>query len=172
MCRALLILAISVLVGCAGPTTTDQTELLNIKLSNRLPKSSPSQFVAAFDKYCVEEKSPSARESLLRNANYVPVAPKRPNEPQVFPVDDRRPAVVVSDRLCSVRALSRTGQTQRLSSYIEEKFQIFQPLPRNFVGSEVEQLWQIADYKPALIATDRGHTIDGLTTYAVTIFRP
>lgn len=172
MRRTFLVLVTSTLVGCTGSITSDQAELWNIKFGNRVPKSSPSQFVRAFDKFCVEPESPSAREKLLRKASFIPTKPKRPDKPQVYFVDDRRPAIVISGTLCSARALSRTGQTQRLRSYIETKFRIVRSLQPSSVGPEVEQLWQIDGPARVLIATERGQTIDGLTTFAVTIFRP
>lgn len=168
-----LILSISILLlvaACGQPIGSDQAELRNIKPYNRVPKSSPTQFVKAFDRFCLSPVNGlETRESRLRKASYVPT---QTGELKVFLVDDRRPAIVLGKHICSARALSRTGQTEKLQVYIASNFPNARPLDPSAFGHDVEQAWRISSPIPAFIATERTLTIDGYTGYAVTIFRP
>ncbi len=159
--------------ACGAPISTDQAELRNIRPSNRIPKSSPAQFIKAFDQFCISgPRDRQRRETLLRDANYVPTKRWRAGEPQVFLVDDRRPAIVLSETICSARALSRTGQTERVRDFVKAEFPNARALRPAPFGKDVEQVWQVFTPAPAMIATERGLTIDGYTSFAVSIFMP
>lgn len=161
------------LSACGPLQGSDQAELRNIKPSNQVPKSSPAQLVRTFDRFCMSPQVDRAElEDRLRDANYAPTRRATTGKPQVFLVDDRRPAVVISDRACSVRALSRTGQTKRVGDYVMSNFLKAKPLDPGKVGHNVEQLWMVSAPERALIATERTMTLDGYTEYALTIFRP
>ena len=165
--------SLATLMACTGPYGADQAELANIKPSNIVPKSSPSQLVKVFDQFCTDApRRHSEHEAALRNASYVPKQPRQISAPQVFLVDDLRPAVAVSDTVCMVQARSRTGQTERVADYVAARFANAKPLDPAPLGHHIERAWSVSLPDAAVIATERRLTLDGVTSFSVILFRP
>jgi len=160
VCRRALILfsALAVLSGCAdsGLSPADRAELDNMWKAFLVPKSSAAQMVTAFDDFCV--KTPRGGvEAALRDARYVPL-PDRTEGARAWVVDNYRPAVAVSDKMCVVRAKARTGQTNAFQQYIAEQFPDARPVTPALFGEDIEEAWQVSD--KALVATERRRDID------------
>lgn len=139
------------LAGCTSTLTADDYELRNMSPDNIVPKSSPKAFVAAFSSYCLEPGSPAATRARLRSGNYVP-APRKLGRMEVWVVDDRRPAVLLSETECVVLAKARTGQTERARQLVRDRFPTAVPM----TDARFESLWQIPGTdRSTLIFTQR-----------------
>jgi len=168
--RALAALVpLAVLAACTdAPPPPDRLELATIPRWREVPKSTPAQLVAAFDRFCVEgAPDMAARDAELRAAGYVPKLRASAGRPALYVVDDRRPAVAVSDRLCAVRAVARTGQTERVNRYVADTFPAARPVSTDGLARDVEQAWATGG---RLIATARNLWAGNVTTYTVTLF--
>ena len=165
------LLALVSLTGCSSAMPdADTLELATIKHWKEVPKSHPTTFVKAFDRFCTNRpEGMAAMDTLLRQANYVPKPQVNPGGPTVYVVDDRRPAVVVNDTVCGVRATSRTGQTERVRRYISETYPNARPVSTEPFSSDVEQAWQIPG---GMIATTRNDWVGNRSAYSVVLFRP
>ncbi|MGX9356569.1 hypothetical protein ACS3SW_15810 [Roseobacteraceae bacterium S113] len=158
------------LTACGPEIRPDRAELVNMRFSNQVPKSSPAQLVGAFDRHCINgENTREAQEAELRAASYVPRPTK--NDVQLFLVDNRRPAVALTDRICMVKARSRTGQTERFTNYVAETFPDATPLDKSTFSTRLENAWAVRDPAPGIIATERRVDRGNETTYALIHFR-
>lgn len=121
--RQLLALAAGIVLAACARTTTDSIELSNIDWWKVVPKSSPTQFSTAFERYCLAEDVANA-EAILRSSDYVPAA--RQTAVQSYVVDDNRPLVMLSGvgrkYNCAVGAEARTGQLQKAQATILKHF--------------------------------------------------
>jgi len=169
--RGLGLLALAALAGCSeARPDADRLELATLPQWTEVPKSSPYQFVTAFAQYCMGRPSGmAATDTMLRKAGYVPRHPATARRPALYLVDDWRPAVVADDRLCGVRAVSRTGQTDRLNRFIGESFPASRPLPPARFGVDVEQAWST---DTGMIATMRNDWVGNRSTYTVVLYEP
>ncbi|UWQ80248.1 hypothetical protein K3725_04340 [Leisingera sp. S132] len=173
---ALLLAALTAALaaGCArqglGP---DAYELANIKGSNIVPKSSPTAFVKAFDKFCAKGPAdPQSAERLLRASSYVPLPRKARNGGRVYVVDDRRPAVAVSSRGCMVQSYSRTGQTERVRRYVAETFPAAVRVPEDQLRRhKLEEAWIISGDQHGIVATRRTVESGNHSNYALVLYR-
>ncbi|MEM6888657.1 MAG: hypothetical protein AAF636_11015 [Pseudomonadota bacterium] len=146
------------LAACApdGLSPADRAELDNMLRVNLVPKSTATEMVTAFDDFCVA--SPRAQtEQALRGAGYIPL-PDRAEGARAFAVDDRRPVVAFSDRMCVVRAKARSGQTDRFAAYVAETFPDAQPADPARFGDDIEAAWLVPG--PSVVATERRRDID------------
>ncbi len=162
------------LAACEGPASTaDRAELGNIAPWNVVPRSSPSQLVTGFRRFCVEAPGdPAAREEMLRDAGYVPTTRRRPGRGQVFLVDDRRPAIVRGARMCIAEARARTGQAEAVRDYVEATFPAARPAAAAPFGRGTELAWTMDGPVPAVVATRRRSDPDGRAVYSVIFFTP
>lgn len=160
------------LTACSSQNVSpDTAELRNIKWSNQVPKSKPHQITQAFDRYCTHgPRDAKASEAKLRKAGYVPL-PEKVRGIKAFVIDDRRPAVAVSSKMCLVQADSRTGQITRFRNYVAKTFPDARPIDPEPLGKNIEQAWQIPSDPPALIATERTESF-GWYRYAIILYRP
>jgi hypothetical protein len=152
------VLALLAVAACApaGLNPADRAELDNMWRAYLVPKSTSDQLVSAFSDFCLD--APRAEvETVLRNADYVPLPDRRAGA-QGWVVDDRRPAVAVSDKMCVVRAKSRSGQTAAFANLIETRFPNARPLDREDFGENIEAVWQVS--RAALVASERERDID------------
>ncbi|MGC3939149.1 hypothetical protein ACOTTU_15205 [Roseobacter sp. EG26] len=139
--------------------------------ANLVPKSNPASMIRAFDRFCVQgPQDRSASEQKLRNAGYVPL-PQEVAGVKAYVVDDRRPAVAVSDTMCLVQAESRTGQTTRFQNFVAETYPEAQPVDPAPLGDNIEQAWSVPSDPPQLIATERTESF-GWYRYALILFQP
>lgn len=153
-----LVSLFAVLAACGGPITPDQAELANIRRSHLVPKSSPNQMIRAFDRFCINGPAdPAQADVQLRAASYVPV-PARQRGTRAYVVDDKRPAVARSARMCMVQVKARTGQADKMQRYIAKNFPDAQPLDPAPLGRGIEQAWRVPG--PGLIATRRAMDAD------------
>lgn len=160
--------ALLLLAACGGPVTPDQAELSNIKRSHLVPKSSPAQMIKAFDRFCVDGPSDLAQaDAQLRAASYVPM-PARDRGVRAYVVDDKRPAVARSARMCMVQVKARTGQTDKVQRYMRKTFVEAQPIDPAPLGRGIEQAWRVSDAQ--LIATRRSVDVDR-HIYALILYR-
>ncbi|MBZ0123214.1 MAG: hypothetical protein K8F31_04950, partial [Roseovarius sp.] len=170
--RALAVLApLAVLAACSNAAPPpDRLELATIPRWREVPKSTPAQLVGAFDRFCTD-RTPgmAAQDARLRAAGYIPKVRASAGRPALYVVDDRRPAVAVSDRICAVRAVARTGQRERVDRYVAATFPAARPLARDGLSRDVEQAWTI---EGGIIATTRNLWAGNVTTYTVTLFTP
>ncbi len=164
----------SVLAGClmltacsAQGVSSDTAELRNMWRANLVPKSSPALMVSAFDRFCAQGPRDDA---TLRAAGYVPL-PERSPGARAYVIDDRRPAVAVSERMCVVQAESRTGQTARFQNYVTATYPGARPIDPAPLGRNIEQAWSLPTDPPSLIATERTVSL-GWYRYALIFFRP
>lgn len=157
-----------VLAACSAQgISPDTAELRNMWRSNLVPKSSPALMVSAFDRFCAQGPRDDA---TLRAAGYVPL-PNRAPGARAYVIDDRRPAVAVSDRMCVVQAESRTGQTARFQNYVTATYPGARPIDPAPLGKSIEQAWSLPTNPPSLIATERTVSL-GWYRYALIFFRP
>ncbi|MEM8774818.1 MAG: hypothetical protein AAGF53_07270 [Pseudomonadota bacterium] len=158
------------LLGCTGSADSDALELFNTFDGNVVPKSSPTAFVSAFDTFCV--KGPESVEGVdkaLREVSYVPT--RTANGTLLYVVDDSRPAIAISEQSCSVRALSRTGQTDRVKNYMAENFPEAKQLTPAAFGKDVEQVWEVGAPRPGAIVTTRTIELGTTTSYTLIFLR-
>lgn len=166
------LLALLALTGCsdAAQPQADRLELATIPHWKEVPKSSPSQFVRTFERFCANRSAGmAAMDATLRKAGYVPKVAASARRPAIYVVDDRRPAVVVGERICGVRAVSRTGQTERMNRYVAAAFPEARPVGTQGFSTDVEQVWQI---EGGMIATTRNDWVGNRSAYTVALFRP
>lgn len=143
--------------GCiAGDTTPETLELANMNPANVIPKSSPAQLVAGFERYCLDT-APAAVPAALRGSDYVEVPRRAGGRVRSFVVDDRRPAVMLSDdgRACAVAAASRTGQTERLRAMVARRFPGAVPVDPARIGSRTEQAWAVPGAAGGIVFVQR-----------------
>lgn len=161
--------ALALLAACSNAAPTpDRLELATIPRWREVPKSTPAQLVTAFDRFCVEgAPGMAAQDARLRAAGYVPKVRATAHRPALYVVDDRRPAVAVSDRICAVRAIARTGQRERVNRYVAQTYPTARPLARDGLSRDVEQAWATGS---GIIATTRNLWAGNVTTYTVTLF--
>lgn len=155
---AVALAALLCLSACApqGLDPADRAELDNMWRSYLVPKSTSDQLVAAFADFCLD--APRAEvETVLRNADYVPL-PERAPGARGWVVDDRRPAVAISDTMCVVRAKSRSGQTAAFENMVRTRFPDARPLDREDFGEDIEAVWQVS--RAGLVASERERDID------------
>ena len=145
------------LSACDVPATTSDTyELANIDPRNVIPKSTPKAFVAAFEKYCLDEgPNTAAIERALRSTDYVRVPGNSALRSWV--VDDKRPAVVVAANglSCAVAAQARTGQTERVREMVSSRFPGAIAVPANMKPAGMESLWLVDADKNVFVFTKR-----------------
>lgn len=163
--------ALALLAGCtAGGLGPDAAELANMYSGNKVPKTAPAVLVQAFDRFCVNAApTPAAHDAQLRAAGYVPTRKAARNGVRLYVVDDRRPAVAVSSRICLVQALARSGQTDAAQRYITGSFPDAEPIGTADLGAHVEQAWAIPG---AILATDRRADTGNHSRYSLILFRP
>lgn len=161
-------LATLTLGACSAQNVApDAAELANISAFKMVPKSSPRQLVLAFDRFCVNRKDTlAAQDDALRAAGYVPVAAAPNATARTYVVDSDRPAIAMSERMCVVRARSRTGQTDRFETYIADTFEQARSLPPAAFGRRIEKAWQLNDQPARVIATERSSQL-GWYTYSL-----
>ncbi|MBZ0127689.1 MAG: hypothetical protein K8F59_01105 [Rhodobacteraceae bacterium] len=163
--------ALALLAGCtAGGLGPDAAERANIYPANIVPRSSPSALVMAFDRHCVNAgPTLAAQDGDLRAAGYVPAVDTPRNGARLYVVDDRRPAVAISARMCLVQAMARTGQTERAHAYVAETFPEAKPIGTADLGRHVEQAWAIPG---GILATERRMDASNRSRYSIILFRP
>jgi len=171
--RTLISFALLALTGIAGCSSAmpdaDTLELATIPHWREVPDSSPTKFVKTFDQFCVNRpKGMAAMDNMLRRASYVPKPKINPKGPTVYVVYDKRPAVAVNDHICGVRALTRTGQTERVGRYITETFPEARPASKDQFSNDVEQVWQI---NGGMIATMRSNWVGNRSEYTLVLYR-
>lgn len=161
-----------VLSACSPQNVSpDTAELRNMWRANLVPKTSPAVMVRAFDRFCVEGPQDAAgSEASLRAAGYVPLPETTPNI-KAYVIDDRRPAVAVSDKMCLVQAESRTGQTTRFQNYVTATYPDARAIDPAPLGKDIEQAWSVPSDPPAIIATERTVSL-GWYRYALILYRP
>ena len=160
--------------GCSEAVTTDpdQAELRNIYHVYGVPKSSPSQLVNTFSAVCVDGPASRAdKEETLRDLSYVPVREWVPGESQLFVVDDRRPAVVLTQKMCMALAEARTGQSERFEDYVESSFKGARPLNAESFARNIERAWQVDAPRPGIVASQR-EPYQAITRYGLIFFSP
>ncbi|MBW4709686.1 hypothetical protein KX928_18010 [Roseobacter sp. YSTF-M11] len=166
--KGLALLAFFLLTACSAEgVSPDTAELRNMWRANLVPKSSPAVMVSAFDRFCAIGPRDDA---TLRAAGYVPLPQEVPGA-RAYVIDDRRPAVAVSDSMCVVQAESRTGQTARFRNYIAATYPDARPVDPEPLGRNIEQAWSVASDPPTLIATERTESF-GWYRYALILFQP
>ncbi|GFE48831.1 hypothetical protein So717_05840 [Roseobacter cerasinus] len=164
LCVAMLL----TLSACtAQGVSSDTAELRNMWRSNLVPKSTPYQMVRTFDRVCTNGPRDDA---TLRSAGYVPLTERAPGA-RAYVIDNRYPAVAVSDRMCLVLAESRTGQTANFNDYVAKTFPRARAIDPKPLGRDIEQAWQVPTTPPAIIATERTVSV-GWYRYALILFQP
>jgi len=135
--------AVSVMLTAGGcvATTSDEIELRNVDWWKVIPKSSPSQLVNAFDRYCFAADGSTAHARLIDD-DYVQV-PKR-GEINNYVVDSKKPLVMLSGSGsaygCAVAAEARTGQRNKMITYIEGRSDKSVPVSTTSNG---DTFWQL-----------------------------
>lgn len=157
------------LTGCnATKITPDQAELSTISPAFIVPKSSPGEVSFAFRTYCLNgPRDRSRMEEKLRNADYIPTRAARPGHMQIFVVDSRRPAIALKDTSCMVRAVSRTGQREKIVDYIARELPGAQPIRVD----QFEDTWVTTTPEPGIIATERSYDYNNTLLYSVIFTR-
>jgi hypothetical protein len=152
----------------ADNVSPDTAELANTWAYLEVPKSSPRQLVQSFERYCASERGALAeRDAALRADGYVPLS--RQGRARAYVVDDNRPAIAMSKRMCLVRAKSRTGQTNAFQAYVARAFPGAKPMDPATLGPRIEQAWQVPGDAPRIVATERGADL-GWYTYSLILF--
>lgn len=177
-CRHLPAVALAALSACAsaGDTPYDTFELANIRPSNVIPKSSPASLVGTFRKHCLANLGDGdATARSLVAADYVENRRARTATARGFVVDDRRPAVMVSDGpdmfFCSVIAESRTGQTTRSRSFVAQAFPGAREVDPKPYGRDKEAVWIVSQAPATLVFLSRSGSPSTPATFALTIGR-
>ncbi|MCR9124571.1 MAG: hypothetical protein NXH82_00445 [Rhodobacteraceae bacterium] len=160
-----------VLAGC--DITPDKAELANLAPWNAVPKSSPRQLLSMFETVCIDGPAGrTATRAMLRDLGYVPTGPARTGRGQLFLVDDRRPAVALTEDMCMVRAAARTGQTELFRDWMAHRFPAARQMPRDRAPRRTEDAWLVALPDPAIIATQRTALGSRFYGYGLIAFRP
>lgn len=167
-----VLVATALVLGACGSEdiSSDEAEFANIWRANQVPKSPPEIMVRAFNSYCAPAAPRQETDTALRRVGYVPVPHDRSAEVTAYVIDDIRPAVAVSDRMCLVQAKARSGQTDRFQRYVSETFPKARALDPAPFGKSIEQAWLVPSTPPAIIATDRVIDIDWYV-YSLIYFR-
>lgn len=115
----MMFIAASLLAACStSAPSADRLELVTIEPKYVIPKSTPLQLIAGFDRFCVKTPGgPAAQETALRNAGYVPTNTTRGETRQVFLIDNKLPAIGISPQMCIARATARNRWKGNRSSY-------------------------------------------------------
>lgn len=152
--RIAIVLALA-LTACTQTATPDMLELRNIRQDNIIPKSTPSTFVSTFKTFCMAFNGDlAAMDRRLRAADYVPL-PRNNRGVRTYLVDTRRPAVMLTDTGCVVAAASRTGQTERVQSFVSAEFPDAVAFPAEGWGKDAEQAWILPSRGKAVLFTLR-----------------
>jgi hypothetical protein len=161
----------AVLAGCSSSApSADRLELATIHPGYVIPKSSPRQLVAGFDRYCVKTPgNPEAKETALRDGGYVPTNTTNGKTRRVFVIDNKRPAIAIGSDMCMARATSRTGQTNAVSRYIAATFPEATPMDTSDLTIDVEQAWAV---EGGILATARNRWSGNRSSYSVILFQP
>ena len=79
--------------------------------------------------------------------------------------------VIPSSRssICGVRAIARTGQTNRVQRYVATTFPQARRVSPDRFGPDVEEAWAV---EGGMIATMRNDWVGNGSAYTVTLFRP
>lgn len=160
------------LTACStGNVSPDTAELRNMWRVNLVPKSEPYQMTQAFDRYCTNgPRDAKASEAKIRAAGYVPLPQEVPGI-NAYVIDNERPAVAISSKMCLVQADSRTGQTTRFQNYVAKTYPTARAIDPKALGDDIEQAWSVPSDPPALIATERTESF-GWYRYAIILYRP
>ncbi|MFV0335298.1 MAG: hypothetical protein ACK5JR_14660 [Tropicimonas sp.] len=143
-----------------------------MKPSNVFPKSSPAQFTAAFDRFCMDgPRSFREMDGALRAAGYVPVRRDRGRTDRLYVTDSKRPAVRLTSSTCAVVGTSRTGQTDAVRRYVRGSFPKAAEIAADRVGGDVEQAWLVGSDPQEIIGTGRFNDLEVGTRYALIRFR-
>jgi len=158
--RALPLVAMS---SCGPATPVEPTvfELANINPANIVPKTSPAALVRAFDAFCVDRiDAPDSIPKALIAADYVAVPGAGGARPAVFVVDDRRPLVMLTRGPatdgCAVAAEPRTGQSQRVQTYVATRFPDAVQVDPARVGPTAEAAWYLRDRQATIFVLREG----------------
>ncbi|MEM9438220.1 MAG: hypothetical protein AAGA15_14375 [Pseudomonadota bacterium] len=168
-----LLLATLALTACSEALTTnpDLAELQNIDRDRAIPKATPARLVNTFREVCVEGPAAyEAKEALLRDLSYVPARPLDDGASQLFVVDDRRPAVVLTQSMCMAVAEARTGQSERFEDYVAATFPAARPLDPASFDRNIEKAWQVSTPAPGIVASQR-EPYQAITRYSLIFFR-
>jgi len=162
--------ALATLAACSAESPdADAMELANMWHGYVVPKSHPKTFVSTFDSYCTDRSGDfRSLDRRLRAASYVPTKSTSGKAVRLYVVDDRRPAVAVGRRSCTVYARSRTGQTDRVGRYVSETFPEARPADPGQFGRDIEQAWLI---NGGIVATMRKFDADNKTSFALIRYR-
>ncbi len=140
--------------------------------ANQVPKATPAQMVATFDRFCVNGSRDTAQaERDLRAAEYIPLPNSRSPGARAWVEDDEAPAVALSDSMCVVAASSRSGQTDRFRRYVADTFPRARAVDPSPLGKTIEQAWEVDAPAPFLIATERTPDVDWYR-YMLILYRP
>ncbi|MEO0749058.1 MAG: hypothetical protein AAFZ10_11885 [Pseudomonadota bacterium] len=165
---AAMLLALSA-CSTAAPSA-DKLELATIYPWNEIPKSTPRELVDGFDRFCVNApKGTAAKETVLRNAGYVPTNTTSGKARQLFLIDNQLPAIAVSQTMCIARATARSGQNNAVNRYIADIFPEATPMDPGQLTVDVEQAWSIPG---GILATARNRWIGNRSSYSVILFQP
>lgn len=161
-----------VLSACAPQNpSADYAELNNMWRVNLVPKSEPYQVTQAFDRYCTNgPRDAKAADAKLRTAGYVPL-PRKVSGITAYVIDNERPAVAVSSKMCVVQAESRSGQTARFQNYVAKTYPAARAIDPKSLGDTIEQAWSVPSDPPAIIATERTESF-GWYRYALILYTP
>ena len=171
--RSICVLACCAAIGAcdAGGPSADTAELANLRPWFEVPRSSPTAFVAVFDRFCVKGPHDMAKlDKKLRAAGYVPNPNPRDPSTRAYLVDDSRPAIAVTPNACLVRAKARTGQADRFDRYVQAQLPKARPVSPRSLGRRIEKAWLLDGPSPSVIGTIR--SVDGGThLYSAMLYR-
>ncbi|MGH1356600.1 MAG: hypothetical protein ACRBBS_16170 [Thalassovita sp.] len=108
---------------------------------------------------------------MLRDSGYVPLR-RAQRGTWTFVSDNRKPAVAFTDASCSVVALSRAGQTNRVQRFVHESFPQAVELDATFRGRSFEQTWLVSKEPTAFVGTARHFESGNRSRYTLIYFRP
>ncbi len=165
----------AMLVGGLGACSSeapdaDTLEQATIWPGNVIPKSTPRELIATFDRFCVNGPGGvEAKETALRDAGYVPTSTTAGEARQVFVIDNRAPAIAISPNMCIARSTARTGQTNAVNRYVSDTFPAAQQTDTSQLPVDVEQAWAIPG---GILATARNRWLGNRSSYSVILFQP
>jgi hypothetical protein len=142
----------STVVGDGGPA---EVELANIRPSNIIPKTKPSQLISTFERVCMAKTIEAARAEL-RDLDYVKARPSRGNAAvESYYSDNRRPAVGMQPAAggfdCVMTVEARTGQTNAVDDYVAGTFPVRQAQSRD----GFERFWLAPGANGGILFTQR-----------------
>ena len=164
-----LLLAAGATACSSEAPSADRLELATIWPGNVIPKSTPRELVLSFNEFCVKTQGPAAQETALRNAGYVPTNTTRGQARQVFLIDNRAPAIGISEDMCIARATARTGQSNAVGRYVADAFPEATPMNPSDLTVDVEQAWRVSG---GILATARNRWSGNRSSYSVILFQP